>query len=106
LILQERIERTSNSSSDLVTSTRVFFFLSIPLSLALTCSHLNRACQLFRILRAYSVYDKDLGYTQGMSDVVGLLLFYNEDEEVQDNSSPLTLPLHTQTFCAGGILDA
>jgi len=31
---------------------------------------------LFNVMRAYSLHDKVVGYTQGMSDVGGLLLFY------------------------------
>jgi len=36
---------------------------------------------LFRILRAYSVYDPEVGYCQGMSDITAFLLLYIEEEE-------------------------
>lgn len=37
--------------------------------------------ELFNILAAYSIYNLDIGYTQGMSQIAALLLIYlNEDE--------------------------
>lgn len=36
---------------------------------------------LFNILNAYSVYNPELGYCQGMSGVAGVLLLYMDDEE-------------------------
>lgn len=36
---------------------------------------------LFRVLVAYSVYNSEIGYCQGMSDLVGMFLIYIEDEE-------------------------
>ncbi|CAH8864343.1 unnamed protein product [Trichobilharzia szidati] len=40
-----------------------------------------RQCALFRVLAAYSVYNADVGYCQGMSELAGLFLIYIEDEE-------------------------
>ncbi|XP_015784393.1 USP6 N-terminal-like protein [Tetranychus urticae] len=37
--------------------------------------------ELFRILVAYSVYNKEIGYTQGMSQIAALLLMYTSNEE-------------------------
>uniref|UniRef100_A0A5K3FCB3 Rab-GAP TBC domain-containing protein n=1 Tax=Mesocestoides corti TaxID=53468 RepID=A0A5K3FCB3_MESCO len=36
---------------------------------------------LFRILAAYSMYNTEVGYCQGMSDIAGMLLIYIMDEE-------------------------
>lgn len=37
--------------------------------------------ELFNILSAYSMYNSDIGYTQGMSQIAALLLMYlNEDQ--------------------------
>ncbi|KAM7534704.1 hypothetical protein Aperf_G00000118295 [Anoplocephala perfoliata] len=36
---------------------------------------------LFRILAAYSMYNTEIGYCQGMSDIAGMLLIYIMDEE-------------------------
>lgn len=37
--------------------------------------------KLFNVLKAYANYDNEVGYVQGMNYIVGLLLFYNPDEE-------------------------
>lgn len=37
--------------------------------------------QLFNVLIAYSMYNMEVGYCQGMSSVVGVLLFYLNEEE-------------------------
>ena len=37
--------------------------------------------ELFRILVAYSVYNSEIGYCQGMSQIAALLLMYLHDEE-------------------------
>jgi len=36
---------------------------------------------LFNILRAYAVYDAEVGYTQGMSGLGALLLMYMSEED-------------------------
>jgi len=36
---------------------------------------------LFNILKAYSVYDKEVGYCQGMSDITAFLLMYIPEED-------------------------
>ncbi|ESO04185.1 hypothetical protein HELRODRAFT_136187, partial [Helobdella robusta] len=36
---------------------------------------------LFNVLLAYSLYDEQVGYCQGMSEVVALLLMYLNEEE-------------------------
>lgn len=36
---------------------------------------------LFRVLKAYSVYDEEVGYCQGMSDITSLLLKYVAEQE-------------------------
>lgn len=41
----------------------------------------EKQCQLFRLLRAYSLYNKAVGYTQGMSSIVAMLLIFIDDEE-------------------------
>lgn len=38
-------------------------------------------CALFHVLKAYSIFDKDLGYCQGMGDMAGLLLKYFSERE-------------------------
>ncbi|VDP73123.1 unnamed protein product [Schistosoma mattheei] len=40
-----------------------------------------RQCALFRVLAAYSVYNSEVGYCQGMSELAGIFLIYIEDEE-------------------------
>lgn len=37
--------------------------------------------RLFNVLRAYSIYNPEVGYCQGMGFLAGLLLFYMDDEE-------------------------
>ncbi len=37
--------------------------------------------QLYNILAAYSIYNTEIGYCQGMSTVTALLLMYLSDEE-------------------------
>ena len=37
--------------------------------------------KLFNVLKAYANYDNEVSYVQGMNYIVGLLLFYIEDEE-------------------------
>ncbi|CRK98358.1 CLUMA_CG011718, isoform A [Clunio marinus] len=37
--------------------------------------------QLFNVLSAYSMYNMEVGYCQGMSSIVGVLLFYLNEEE-------------------------
>ncbi|CAL5325968.1 unnamed protein product [Camellia sinensis] len=37
---------------------------------------------LYNVLKAYSVYDRDVGYVQGMGFVAGLLLLYMSEEDV------------------------
>lgn len=36
---------------------------------------------LYNVLKAYSVYDRDVGYVQGMGFVAGLLLLYMSEED-------------------------
>ena len=36
---------------------------------------------LFHVLAAYSVYNSEIGYCQGMSQIAALLLMYLNDEE-------------------------
>ncbi|CAO2825468.1 unnamed protein product [Amaranthus hypochondriacus] len=36
---------------------------------------------LYNVLKAYSVYDKDVGYVQGMGFIAGLLLLYMSEED-------------------------
>lgn len=37
--------------------------------------------KMFNVMRAYSLYDPVVGYTQGMSDIAGLLLMYMTEQE-------------------------
>lgn len=37
--------------------------------------------ELFNILSAYSIYNLDIGYTQGMSQIAALLLIYLSEDE-------------------------
>ena len=37
--------------------------------------------KLFNVLKAYANYDNEVGYVQGINYIVGMLLFYIEDEE-------------------------
>lgn len=41
----------------------------------------TKQCMLFRILVAYSIYDSQIGYCQGMSQVAALLLMYMNEED-------------------------
>ncbi|CAO3580256.1 unnamed protein product [Absidia cylindrospora] len=38
-------------------------------------------CALFNVLRAFAGYDEEVGYCQGMANVVAMLLMYCEDEK-------------------------
>ena len=38
--------------------------------------------KLYNVLKAYAAYDNEVGYVQGMNYIVGLLLFYIQDEEM------------------------
>ncbi|KAJ6251973.1 rab-gtpase-tbc domain-containing protein-related [Anaeramoeba flamelloides] len=37
--------------------------------------------RLYRVLKAWSIYDQEVGYCQGMAFIAGLLLFYMEEQE-------------------------
>lgn len=37
--------------------------------------------KLFNVLKAYSNFDNEVGYVQGMNYIVAMLLFYIQDEE-------------------------
>ena len=37
--------------------------------------------KLYNVLLAYANYDNEVSYVQGMNYIVGMLLFYNQDEE-------------------------
>lgn len=37
--------------------------------------------KMFNVMRAYSLYDPVVGYTQGMSDIAGFFLMYMQEEE-------------------------
>ena len=51
--------------------------------------------KLFRILRAYANYDEELGYTQGMNGIVGMMLVVLADEQGQGaHSSSANLAKH------------
>jgi len=41
----------------------------------------NGKQRLFNVLKAYSIYDSDVGYSQGMAFLVGFLLLHLSDEE-------------------------
>lgn len=41
----------------------------------------TKQCMLFKILVAYSVYNSEIGYCQGMSQVAALLLMYMDEED-------------------------
>lgn len=41
----------------------------------------TKQCMLFRILVAYSIYNSEIGYCQGMSQVAALLLMYMNEED-------------------------
>ncbi|XP_037954501.1 USP6 N-terminal-like protein isoform X1 [Teleopsis dalmanni] len=40
-----------------------------------------KQCSLFNVLNAYSIYNPELGYCQGMACVAGVLLLYMQEEE-------------------------
>jgi hypothetical protein len=56
---------------------------------------------LFNILKAYSNYDKEVAYVQGMSDITAFLLMYLT-EEVTENYTPLTLDFRILFGCLFG----
>jgi USP6 N-terminal-like protein len=41
----------------------------------------NRQKSLFNVLGAYSIYNQEIGYCQGMSQIAALLLMYLSEEE-------------------------
>ncbi len=51
----------------------------------------NRQCELFRVLRAYSLHNKIVGYTQGMASVTAEILIHVGDEEASTLSSFVNL---------------
>lgn len=40
-----------------------------------------KQCSLFNVLNAYSIYNSELGYCQGMACVAGVLLLYMQEEQ-------------------------
>lgn len=40
-----------------------------------------KQCELFNVLGAYSIYNLEIGYCQGMSQIVALLLMYLDEED-------------------------
>ncbi|RUP47437.1 rab-GTPase-TBC domain-containing protein [Jimgerdemannia flammicorona] len=59
---------------------------------------------LFNVLRAFSNYDKEVGYCQGMTNVVAMLLTYFEEEsKVQITSSAYATRWYITLF-AGGVV--
>ena len=45
------------------------------------CFSFSLQVMLFHVLAAYSVYNSEIGYCQGMSQIAALLLMYLNDEE-------------------------
>lgn len=41
----------------------------------------SKQCELFNVLGAYSVYNLEIGYCQGMSQIAALLLMYLDEED-------------------------
>lgn len=41
----------------------------------------SKQCELFNVLGAYSIYNLEIGYCQGMSQIVALLLMYLTEED-------------------------
>ena len=60
--------------------------------------------KMFNVMRAYSLYDPVLGYTQGMSDIAGFLLMYMLEEEAFWAFTQLMFDpaWHMQTFFTDG----
>eukprot|EP00727_Mastigamoeba_balamuthi_P006414 m51a1_g2393 hypothetical protein (697) ;mRNA; f:734752-737758 len=59
--------------------------------------------KLFNVLRAYSKHDPELGYTQGMADLTGLLLMYMTEE---DAFWSLVTLMHEPRFNMHGLFEA
>ena len=50
-------------------------------NLAYKKRYCQRQVQLYNVLAAYSIYNTEIGYCQGMSNIAALLLMYLSDEE-------------------------
>ena len=53
-------------------------------NMAFRLRYCARQKQLYNILAAYSVYNTEIGYCQGMSTLTALLLMYIAKEEVKN----------------------
>ena len=51
-------------------------------NIAYKTRYCQRQVQLYNVLAAYSIYNTEIGYCQGMSGITALLLMYLSDEEV------------------------
>ena len=89
-----RVEEAQAAHSQLLYSKLLQFDnpeadLQIGKDVARTLSDLNLWTEdlnagnnkLFNVLKAYANYDNEVSYVQGMNYIVGMLLFYIEDEE-------------------------
>jgi hypothetical protein len=52
-------------------------------NIAYKTRYCQRQVQLYNVLAAYSIYNTEIGYCQGMSGITALLLMYLSDEEVR-----------------------
>jgi hypothetical protein len=55
-------------------------------NIAYKTRYCQRQVQLYNVLAAYSIYNTEIGYCQGMSGITALLLMYLSDEEVRVKS--------------------
>ena len=58
-------------------------WVSIQFKFFIVDGDVQRQNQLYNILAAYSIYNTEIGYCQGMSTLTAFLLMYLSDEEVR-----------------------
>jgi hypothetical protein len=64
------------------------------------CCGICRQQELFNVLAAYSMYNTEVGYCQGMSQIAALLLMYMQ-EEVSVSSCVLYSSCYVRIYSSG-----
>ena len=76
----------NNGEKGLFSLPNIYSFVVFQVSLLISFSFLSihsiKQQQLFNVLSAYSMYNTEVGYCQGMSEIAGLLLMYMDEEVI------------------------
>ncbi|KAH8300636.1 hypothetical protein KR018_000482 [Drosophila ironensis] len=91
LQVRESIEKNPNVYNNMLTLARKYSTETRQIdadvnrqfrdNLAYRERYSSKQCSLFNVLNAYSIYNSELGYCQGMACVAGVLLLYMQEEE-------------------------